>query len=84
MLQMPRKEPIKVEQVTPYLITALGGLIMVLVGLISWVGSNITSKLDRLAETVSDNHVKTTERLARIESEVKDLDRRVGALEQRA
>lgn len=81
---MPRKEPIKVEQVTPYLITALGGLIMVLVGLISWVGSNITSKLDRLAETVSDNHVKTTERLARIESEVKDLDRRVGALEQRA
>lgn len=54
---------------------------MVLVGLIAWVGSNITSKLDRLAETVSDNHVKTTERLARIEGEVKDLDRRVAKLE---
>lgn len=70
------------QDVTPYLITALGGLLMVLVGLISWIGSNINAKLDRLTETMSVNHTNVTERLARIEGEVKAIERRVEQLEE--
>lgn len=68
-------------EIVPYLVGALGGLVMILITLVSWIGANILSKQDRLDEKVSEHYYKTTERLTRIESEVKDIERRVNKLE---
>ena len=71
-----------INELTPYLVASLGGLIMILVALVSWIGANMLSKIDRLDEKMGDQFTKTTERLTRIEGELKDIERRVNKLEE--
>lgn len=69
-------------EIVPYLVAALGGLVMILITLVSWIGANMLSKIDRLDEKMGDQFTKTTERLTRIEGELKDIERRVNKLEE--
>ena len=68
---------------TPYLTAAVGGLVMILITLVSWIGANMISKIDRLDEKTTEQHVSTMGTISKLEGRVANLEYRIGQLEKR-
>lgn len=49
------------------LLSAMGGMLMLLLTMVSWVGSSLINKVNKLDEKVSDQYTKMSERMAKQE-----------------
>lgn len=49
------------------LLSAMGGMLMLLLTLVSWIGANLIAKVAKLDEKMSDQYTKMSERMAKQE-----------------
>lgn len=64
----------EVAELTPYLVTAL-------MGIVAWVGKRLHDKMDSVSEQLTENRITVSERLKGLEKDIAHLDVRMDELE---
>jgi tetrahydromethanopterin S-methyltransferase subunit G len=63
------------DNLTPYLVTAL-------IGLVAWIGARLWNKMDKIEVKVDDHNSATIQRLSRVETKVDGMEERVEHIER--
>ena len=70
------------KEITPYLLSVVGALVMVLIGLVSWIGSRLWQKMDVVENRIEEHNTNMVQRVMRVETKVDSVEHRIEHIER--